>query len=119
MKLKNNTKNIIIAVLAIGLISLSIYTVGTLTPESFLNPLSTQEVEDITFNREEEKVARDVYLTLYDTWNFATFDNIARSEQSHMNSILDLQNQYNIEDPVRPIQSESTITQHYPNYISP
>ncbi len=98
--MKNNNKNIIIAVLAIGLITLSVYTVSTIVPESFLNPLSAQEVEDLTFNREEEKVARDVYMTLYDTWNFAVFDNIARSEQSHMDSILDLQNQYNIEDPV-------------------
>lgn len=98
--MNNTKKNILIAVLTIGLISLSVYTVAINVPTSFLNPLSDQEVADLQFNREEEKVARDVYQTLYISWNFQVFDNIARSEQSHMDSILDLQNQYNIEDPV-------------------
>ena len=37
--------------------------------------------------REEEKVARDVYLSLNDTWNLRIFKNITSSEQTHMNAI--------------------------------
>ena len=52
-------------------------------------PLSDEEAADLAFMREEEKLARDVYLTFYDTWGIATFSNIASSEQMHTNAILD------------------------------
>ena len=38
--------------------------------------------------REEEKLARDVYLTLYDIWGTPAFNNIASSEQTHMDAVL-------------------------------
>ncbi len=95
-----NAKNAAIAILAIGLVSVSLFTASILLPKSFTDPLSSQEVEDLVFNREEEKLARDVYLTLYATWNHNVFNNIAPSEQIHMDSILGLLNQYGIEDPV-------------------
>ena len=50
--------------------------------------------------REEEKVARDVYLTLYDEWGLRVFSNIASSEQQHMDAILTLINLYGLTDPV-------------------
>ncbi len=50
--------------------------------------------------REEEKLARDVYLTLYDTWNQQVFQNISRSEQAHTDAVLALLEQYGISDPV-------------------
>jgi hypothetical protein len=34
--------------------------------------------------REEEKLARDVYIALYEKWGLRTFLNIAESEQQHM-----------------------------------
>ena len=61
--------------------------------------LTTQEEEDLRFVREEEKVARDTYLTSYDTWGLAIFSNIASSEQSHMDAILKLLKKYSIPDP--------------------
>ena len=61
--------------------------------------LTPGEVAGLTFMREEEKLARDVYLTLYDAWNHQVFSNIAGSEQTHMNAIGTLLTRYGIADP--------------------
>ncbi len=61
--------------------------------------LSTTEIAGLTFMREEEKLARDVYLTLGDLWGSQTFSNIARSEQTHMDAIGTLLDRYGIADP--------------------
>jgi hypothetical protein len=51
--------------------------------------------------REEEKLARDVYKTLFKTWSSEqTFANIAKSEQNHMDRMLDMLNNYSLTDPV-------------------
>ena len=61
--------------------------------------LTDQEKNDLIFMREEEKLARDVYLTLYDIWGTPVFANIASSEQQHMDAILSLLNTYKLPDP--------------------
>ncbi len=61
--------------------------------------LSQQEIDDLKFLREEEKLARDVYLYSYDKYGNAIFNSISNSEQQHMDSILTLLNKYDIEDP--------------------
>ena len=66
------------------------------TPQS---SLSAVEKTDLLFMREEEKLARDVYLTLYETWRLAVFSNIASSEQSHMDALLKLLRMYRLPDP--------------------
>ena len=43
--------------------------------------------------------ARDVYLSLNDTWNLRIFKNIAASEQTHMDAIKKLLDKYSIPDP--------------------
>ncbi|MDF7798814.1 DUF2202 domain-containing protein [Pontiellaceae bacterium B1224] len=53
----------------------------------------------LLYMREEEKLARDVYTALGEKYNQRVFINIPRAEQSHMNAILTLLNQYEIEDP--------------------
>jgi len=58
------------------------------------------EKEGILLMREEEKLARDVYLALYDKWNLKTFYNIAQSEKTHMEAVKLLLKRYGIEDPV-------------------
>jgi len=55
----------------------------------------------LVYMREEEKLARDVYLTLYDKWNLAIFKNIATSESRHMEAIKLLLDKYKIGDPVQ------------------
>jgi hypothetical protein len=49
--------------------------------------------------REEEKLARDVYLTLFDVWGTPVFASISTSEQQHMDAILSLLTLYKLPDP--------------------
>jgi hypothetical protein len=49
--------------------------------------------------REEEKLARDVYIFLYEKWHSRVFNNISVSEQTHMDSIKTLLDRYGISDP--------------------
>ncbi len=61
--------------------------------------LSAAEAKGLVFMREEEKLARDVYAELYTVWNLPVFQNIAASEQQHMESIKILLDLYGLEDP--------------------
>lgn len=61
--------------------------------------LSLEEIQAILYMREEEKLARDVYLTLYEKWGEPIFNNIAQSEQAHMDMVLALIEKYNLTDP--------------------
>lgn len=56
--------------------------------------------QSLVFMREEEKLARDVYLALGDRWDLAVFTNIASAEQQHMDAVLRLLDEYEIDDPV-------------------
>jgi hypothetical protein len=69
--------------------------------ETSAEALSAEEEADILFMREEEKLARDVYIFLYDQWANAVFDNISASEQRHMDSMAVLVNTYGLTDPVQ------------------
>ena len=62
--------------------------------------ISQQVKNDLVHLREEEKLARDVYLYLYTQWDQWIFSNIAKSEQQHMDAVKDLLDRYDIEDPV-------------------
>lgn len=63
--------------------------------------LSENEIEGILLMREEEKLARDIYLALGDKWDLKTFFNIAKSEQKHMDEMGSLVTKYDLEDPVK------------------
>ena len=65
-----------------------------------LVPLSEDEVTGLLFMREEEKLARDSYLTLGGIWDLTIFFNIASSEQQHMDALLKLIDKYGLPDPV-------------------
>ncbi len=62
--------------------------------------LTEQEKDSILLLREEEKLARDVYLTLGEKWNVPVFKNIAQSEARHMAAMKNLVDRYGLEDPV-------------------
>ena len=70
--------------------------------DNSLVPLSQDEIDGLLFMREEEKVARDSYITLGGEWGLVIFDNIASSEQSHMDAIKKLIDKYGLPDPVIP-----------------
>jgi hypothetical protein len=62
--------------------------------------LSSAEVADLQYMREEEKVARDVYTALAAKWSEATvFERIALSEQRHMDAVKATLDLYGISDP--------------------
>ncbi len=64
-------------------------------------PLTDAETETLLFVREEEKLARDVYLTLYERWGEPVFQNIAlRSEQTHMDRVKAVLDAAGLADPV-------------------
>lgn len=64
-----------------------------------LNGLTEVEVAGLIFMREEEKLAHDVYLALYDLWGLPLFQNIARSEENHTSAVKRLLDTFNIPDP--------------------
>lgn len=68
--------------------------------------LSEAEIQGLLKMREEEKLARDVYLYFAEKYNEAIFVNIAQSEQAHMDAILRLLEGYNIDDPALPGSGE-------------
>ncbi len=63
--------------------------------------LSAEEEVHLIFMREEEKLARDVYLTLAGMYpEVGTFYNIAtKAEQSHTDSVLAKLDKYGVPDP--------------------
>ena len=61
--------------------------------------LTKPEIDALLLMREEEKMARDVYLELNDLWGLPIFQNIANSEQTHMNAVKTLLDRYGLQDP--------------------
>jgi hypothetical protein len=64
-----------------------------------LVPLSADEASDLVFMREEEKMARDLYLGFAGLYPAAPFAYIANSEQNHMDAMLRLLVKYGLPDP--------------------
>ena len=82
-------------VLAAAVLSLPLPSVA----DEALTGLSVAEAESLTYMREEEKLARDVYLTMQDYWDNRVFVNIAEAEQSHADAVASLLEQYGLVDP--------------------
>jgi hypothetical protein len=66
---------------------------------NFSAVLTQAEIDGLLQMREEEKVARDAYLTFFSLYNVPVFSNIAKSEQAHMDAILNLLKGYGLTDP--------------------
>lgn len=61
--------------------------------------LDELEKEGLIWMREEEKLARDVYLAMYARYGTRVFSNIIESEQRHMDVVKRLLDKYGIDDP--------------------
>ena len=61
--------------------------------------LSAAESAALLYMREEEKLAHDVYLALYEKWRLPVFNNISQSEQTHTEAVLALLERYGVDDP--------------------
>lgn len=91
-----NFKKIVIGILLAAVV----FAAGFNTiSASAASGLTEQEAADLLFMREEEKLARDVYTALYATWQYPAFQNIAASEQKHMDAVKVLLDTYGLTDP--------------------
>jgi len=69
-------------------------------PESVTTAdLSADDVAAITYMREEEKLAHDVYVRLGELWGSRVFTNIAKAETAHMDAVAGLLEAYDIPHP--------------------
>ncbi|ASJ00588.1 DUF2202 domain-containing protein [Thermococcus gorgonarius] len=66
---------------------------------TYYAPLSEEEASGLLYMVEEEKLARDVYLTLYEQTGLEVFERISNSEQAHMDAVLSLIEKYNLTAP--------------------
>lgn len=80
--------------------------VCTCLTENYANdPLSADEITALNFMRQEEKLARDVYMALNEQYNQMIFTNIIRSEQQHMDAVGCLLSKYELPDPVAGMEA--------------
>ena len=66
---------------------------------SIVSPLTTLEKNDLTFLREEELLAHDVYVYANNKYGSVVFSNISSSELKHTNAIKGLLDKYSVVDP--------------------
>lgn len=62
--------------------------------------LTEKQAQDLIYLREEEKLARDVYLAMYGLYGSEIFNKISMSEQCHTNRVKSLIDTYKLQDPV-------------------
>jgi hypothetical protein len=72
----------------------------TIVAELPYEDVDAAEEADALLMREEEKLARDVYLAMDDLWGLRVFSQISWSEQSHMDAVLAVIDKYGIVDSV-------------------
>jgi hypothetical protein len=65
-----------------------------------MQTISDEESKSLIHMREEEKLARDVYIAMFNKYGLRIFENISSSEQTHTDAILQLLTKYAIKDPV-------------------
>ena len=87
-----------------GLIALSMMAFAPLSPVYSATAqtetgLSAEETTGLLKMREEEKLAHDVYMFLFEKWGLNSFENIASSEQTHMDEVKVLLDTYGLSDP--------------------
>jgi hypothetical protein len=87
-----------VSVLATVLLS-TIVGAAYAAPEAATSSLTADEIAGLQFMREEEKLAHDVYVTFYQQYGLAIFNNIAGSEATHMTAVKTLLDRYSIADP--------------------
>lgn len=65
----------------------------------FTGTLTEADIKGLMEMREEEKLAREVYLFMYEKYNHRVFANIAKSENAHTSAVLHLINGFGLTDP--------------------
>ncbi len=62
--------------------------------------LTVTEKNNILYLYEEEKLAHDIYVAMYNLYGAYIFNNISESEQRHMDSVAKLISKYELEEGV-------------------
>jgi hypothetical protein len=108
---KKQSKNILLEVLmykklilgALVALLAAVNSIGTISvlaaPAAAKQNLSVNETSGLLYMYEEEKMARDVYNAFYAQWGQPVFQNIAASEQVHMDAVKTLLVRYGIAVP--------------------
>ncbi|MDT8318986.1 MAG: DUF2202 domain-containing protein [Xanthomonadales bacterium] len=96
-------KKLIISIAALAALTLCGGSFAAGDPISTPQALDNAETATLIYMREEEKLARDTYITLYDLWSMRLFDNIQSSEQRHMDAMLRILNLFSIADAVTSV----------------
>jgi hypothetical protein len=96
------TRAAMISVLATTSAVVSLVSTPAFSATSTVTALSASEAKTLTFMREEEKLARDVYTNLYQLWRAEVFYNISLSEQQHMDTMKKMLDKYKLPDPALP-----------------
>ena len=103
------SKLIVTALVVTGLAAATVPTLaaqgdmgrGSQSGANTLTPLTEAEVATLKWMREEEKLARDMYLTLNLYHPAKIFTNIAASEQRHFDALGKKLELYGVEDPAQ------------------
>lgn len=62
--------------------------------------LSAEQIQTLSYLIQEEKLAKDVYTTLYNQWWNQKFANILSSEDKHRSQLATIFTTYNITNPI-------------------
>lgn len=62
--------------------------------------ITLEEEANLLYLFEEEKVAHDIYVEMYNLYGAFIFDNISESEQRHMDAVANLISKYRLDDSV-------------------
>jgi hypothetical protein len=71
----------------------------TAAAASLDDELSAEEIAGLMYMREEEKLAHDVYVALFNIWGAQVFANIAESEAEHTEAVRRLIEAHGLDDP--------------------
>ncbi len=74
--------------------------ISSVPSDADASDLTSTEIADLQYLREEEKLAHDVYTALYEQWGLRTFSSIATSEQRHSDAVEALLEAYGVKDDV-------------------
>jgi hypothetical protein len=73
--------------------------ISSFSTKGFSTELSDAEKDGLQLMREEEKLAQDVYIFLYNQWKIPVFNNISKAETRHFDAVGYLLETFEIPDP--------------------
>jgi hypothetical protein len=72
----------------------------------FTGTLTEAEIAGLMEMREEEKLAKQVYVFFYEKYEYRVFNNISKSENAHTSAVLHLIDGFGLTDPTPAVDTE-------------